>query len=164
MALRWSYLALIAVVLAAEVGCCCARNDFGPYGHKWCGGQCGEFFWNEWFSIPPCCCDPCDDCNEFCGNRRDSTYSNGMRKTRYSQPTAAEPVQAEPVPARAAPTEREPEPYTLPGPSEEMPSGDSSTGMVNDEFSHLAGNEEPVDSRPPSRTLETPRRSHWRAR
>ncbi|MGE3408429.1 MAG: hypothetical protein AB7I37_16540 [Pirellulales bacterium] len=41
----------------------CPRNWFG--GCK--GGGCGKFYWNEWFSDPPCCYDPCNCCGEYTG-------------------------------------------------------------------------------------------------
>lgn len=44
--------------LLAPLGLCC------PCGS--CGG-CGEFYWSEWHSDPPQCCDPCDDCGNWVG-------------------------------------------------------------------------------------------------
>lgn len=29
---------------------------------KTCGKGCGEVYWGEWYSDPPDCCDPCDQC------------------------------------------------------------------------------------------------------
>ncbi len=166
MSLRWSYLAVIAVLLAAEAGCCCGTCGSG--GDRWCCSQCGEVFWNEWFSIPPNCCDPCDDCGGFAGRKRDSTYSNGtpgnsrQPEAVEGRPITGEPEQAEPIPADSIPDE----PYTDPGPgpSDEMPQDDPSAGMMFDEFGRAVSHQEPVDSPPPSRKLGNPRRSNWRAR
>jgi hypothetical protein len=164
MSLRWSYLALIALVLASEAGCCCC-GDCGSGGERWCGSQCGEVFWNEWFSIPPNCCDPCDDCGGFVGPKRDSTYSDGRRTaSRQPEPVQGRPVQAEPD--QAEPDQAEPlpeQPYTAPGPSDEMPE-EPTAGVMHDEFGQAVSYDELVDSPPPSRTLGSPRRSNWRAR
>ena len=35
----------------------------------WMEGQCGEFYWSEWFNDPPACCDPCNKCGNFVGER-----------------------------------------------------------------------------------------------
>lgn len=32
-----------------------------------CGKGCGEIYWGEWYSDPPDCCDPCDDCGNWTG-------------------------------------------------------------------------------------------------
>jgi hypothetical protein len=32
-----------------------------------CGGGCGEVYYDEWFSNPPDCVDPCDGCNNWVG-------------------------------------------------------------------------------------------------
>jgi hypothetical protein len=30
---------------------------------KICGKGCSEIYWGEWYSDPPDCCDPCDQCH-----------------------------------------------------------------------------------------------------
>src|SRR4026209_2031199 len=30
-----------------------------------CGSGCGEFYYDEWLSDPPQCCDPCDNCGNW---------------------------------------------------------------------------------------------------
>lgn len=32
-----------------------------------CTGCDGEYYWSEWFSDPPACHDPCDDCGNWTG-------------------------------------------------------------------------------------------------
>ena len=56
MSLRYRFLGVIAIALASGQGCCTLRC--WPYGKTWCGSQCGDLIWNEWFSLPP-------DCQEF---------------------------------------------------------------------------------------------------
>lgn len=66
MSPRSFHLALIAIVLASSTGCC---HTCWPCGDTWCDSQCGQFFWHEWFSFPPDCCEPCDCCGDFVGSR-----------------------------------------------------------------------------------------------
>ena len=149
MLARCSYVALVAIGFAGLAGCCC--DPWGgcyPCGKNWCGPQCGELFWNEWFSIPPACCDPCDECGCYIGPRlNDGLYSHGNDyhgwcEHRHSRPHypvaahAAEPVVAEPAdeaePAAEPTAPSETEPYTLPGPEDALPSAmppDASTGV-----------------------------------
>lgn len=175
MLVRRSYVALLAVCAASLTGCCC--NPGGgcyPCGPNWCGPQCGRQVWSEWFSLPPVCCDPCNECSQYIGPRlNDDLYSHGNDyhgwcEHRHSRPhypvspKAAEPVVAEP--AEQAPGETEPatepytpgesEPYTLPGPEDDMPSEipfDTSTGMRRQYGSRMVSyREEPEQrSRPP---------------
>lgn len=37
--------------------------------HLTCGSGCGEVVWNEWMADPPDCCDPCNSCGQWVGNR-----------------------------------------------------------------------------------------------
>lgn len=46
--------------IGVPLGLCC------PCGSGCCGG-CGDFYWHEWHSDPPRCCDPCDDCGNWVG-------------------------------------------------------------------------------------------------
>src|SRR5262245_20621057 len=52
---------------APHVSCadCCGECGIIPYltRHKSCGQGCGEIYWGEWYSDPPDCCDPCDQCS-----------------------------------------------------------------------------------------------------
>lgn len=51
----------------------CGGGGCGPLGHAglfpWlrgtlaCGRGCGEVYCDEWYSDPPDCCDPCDQCH-----------------------------------------------------------------------------------------------------
>lgn len=54
--------------IGAPLGLCC------PCGSGCCGG-CGDFYWHEWHSDPPRCCDPCDDCGNWVG----PSDTRGMR-------------------------------------------------------------------------------------
>ena len=136
MLLRCSSLLVILAAFVGQTGCC--GTPWGgcwPNGKNWCGSQCCGCVWHEWFSFPPPCCDPCDDCGCFTGHRlNDDLYSHGNDYANYGgtqpQPTRAEPIQR-PAPARgtqpytprkAQPySPRDSEPYTLPGPSDDMP-------------------------------------------
>jgi hypothetical protein len=141
MLVRIAFLALIMASALAQTGCC--GTPWGgcwPCGKNWCESSCGEVFWSEWFSIPPECCDQCDDCGYFTGKKRpDNLYSHGndyhgwcekrqahgMHYTDYAEPIPAGRV-SEPTPAPApsqgepySPSEAAPEP--MPGPVEDMP-------------------------------------------
>src|SRR2546430_8833887 len=113
MSLRFCYLALVAVTLATEAGCCCCCDDCWPNGKTWCGPHCGQFWWHEWFSHPPECCDPCDDCGNYCGPTHSSGYpgygpgnppTNGMDYA-PAESSAGEysPELADPLPAEELP-------------------------------------------------------------
>ncbi len=144
MSLRRLSCVLMAAVLVGQAGCCCGPwGGCWPHGKNWCGSQCGEFYWNEWFSLPPQCCDPCDDCGNFCGRRHnDALYSHGNDYVGYGD-RSREAVQRAPVPANRlvpaakpyTPAETQPyaprdnEPPTLPGPSDDVPP-DSSTEVM----------------------------------
>ena len=109
-------LALAALALFSQSGCCELNcRECWPCGKDWCGSQCGELFWHEWFSIPPYCCDPCDQCGDFDGPRRnDALYSHGNDYIGYCDRTRghrAETVQGRPV-MQSAPTPAA-EPYRL---------------------------------------------------
>lgn len=143
---RFGYLVLIGVVLASEAGCCC---DCWPCGKTWCGSQCGEFYWHEWFSHKPECCDPCDQCGNFAGPTRQSAYSDGRNRV---APQAAEPggeYNAEPM---------------EPTPAEELPPSEPSASVHTNEFGQVVSYQRPVDSRNNSRKLGKPRRANNFAR
>lgn len=193
MLVRRSFVASLALAAASLAGCCCEPwGGCYPCGPNWCGPQCGPLYWNEWYSLPPACCDPCNECSQYIGPRRnDDLYSHGNDyhgwcEHRHSHPHypvgphTAEPVMAEPVPQETAPapepyTPGEPEPYTLPGPEEDMPSElfDSSTGMHRDRGSRMVSygaaperrsrssqyGRPPQYSRPPQRGLAPQRLS-----
>jgi hypothetical protein len=187
MSLRTTCLALAAAALVSQTGCCLfGCHECWPCGKDWCGSQCGELYWNEWFSLPPNCCDPCDHCGNFDGPRRnDALYSHGNDYIGYCEQTRgrqAEAVQGRPVMQSAptpAATPRDPQPYT-PGATEELPM-DSTTDVQFNEFGQRISYDaplseraraqrvradyaarvafhEPVDSRGPSRKLgQSPR-------
>jgi hypothetical protein len=143
----------MAIGLAGQMGCCCTPwGGCWPCGKNWCGPQCGEKYCCEWFDDPPACCDPCDECGCFIGPRlNDGLYSHGNDYIgygkRYPEQVQGEPVgRSSPAPAAAPAAPAEPEPYTLPGPSDDMPV-DSSSGVTYDEF----GQRVSYDSRPARR-------------
>lgn len=125
---------LAALVLAGLSGCCCGDpcgEPWGgcyPCGKNWCGSQCGCLFWHEWFSLPPQCCDPCDQCGNFIGPRlNDGLYSHGNDyqgwcEHRHGQTAhyQAEEVQGVPQPAEPIPAEQ---PYDPRAVEESYPSG-----------------------------------------
>lgn len=39
----------------------------GLCGGGCCGSGCGEFYWSDFYSEPPDCCDPCDRCGNWTG-------------------------------------------------------------------------------------------------
>lgn len=38
-----------------------------PWTRGFTGGGCGRFYWDEWWSDPPCKCEPCDLNGNYCG-------------------------------------------------------------------------------------------------
>ena len=65
---RFAFVALAAMLLLGESGCCACRNPLqGLCTHKWGCNSCGERYWGEWFGDPPECCDPCNRCGDFTG-------------------------------------------------------------------------------------------------
>ncbi len=40
---------------------------FGGLSWGCCGSGCGEFYWSDFYSEPPDCCDPCDRCGNWTG-------------------------------------------------------------------------------------------------
>ena len=161
MSLRSTYLALAAVALFSQSGCCEFNcRECWPCGKDWCGSQCGELFWNEWFSIPPYCCDPCDECGGFAGPRlNDGLYSHGndyigyCDRTRGHRPETVQgrPVmQSAPTPASSAPSD--PQPYS-PGATEELPM-DSTTGVQYNEFGQRVSYNAPLGERARERRMQ----------
>ncbi|HEV3137405.1 MAG TPA: hypothetical protein VGZ26_05865 [Pirellulales bacterium] len=143
---RFGYLVLIAVALASEAGCTCP-GDCWPNGKTWCGSECGEFYWHEWFSHKPECCDPCDRCGNYTRPTQRDAYSSGATRV---APRAAEPAaEYYPEPAETAPAEEL-------GPG--GPSEPSAAAHVN-EFGEVVSYEAPVDSPNNSRKLGKPRRA-----
>lgn len=71
MSTRGLYLLGVALLLAVQSGCCC-----GSGGETYCGSQCGQLFWHEWFSIPPNCCDPCSCCGNNVGPKNNYVRSS----------------------------------------------------------------------------------------
>ena len=70
---RSLFLALVALLVAGNSGCClfnCVRCLNRKICAKaYCCDQCGERYWSEWFNDPPECCDPCNDCGAYTGDR-----------------------------------------------------------------------------------------------
>ncbi len=185
---RCTNLLLTVLVVSALSGCC--MEPWGgcwPCGMNWCGSQCGPKIWHEWCSLPPQCCDPCDDCGCYIGPKlNDSLYSHGNDYGRYArrQPETVEGVPAQeavPTPAAEPYSPRDIEPYT-PGPvrEDEMPADPSAKqqkavrrtsydpppsfeNMRNYPMpartSGRNGYRGPVDSRHASRTLAKPPRT-----
>jgi hypothetical protein len=145
---RFGCLVLIAVALASEAGCCC-YSDCWPCGKTWCGSQCGEFYWHEWFSHKPECCDPCDRCGNFIGPTSRDAYSNGGARM---NPMAAEPA-AESYSPSVEPT-----------PAEELPPDEPSAAAHVNEFGQVVSYQRPVDSPNNSRKLGKLRRANDFAR
>jgi len=44
----------------------CIGRLFVP--NRWCGVNCGERYWGDFYGDPPDCCDPCDRCGSFTGS------------------------------------------------------------------------------------------------
>jgi hypothetical protein len=61
-------LVVCLLLAVASSGCCCFDQTLGKIcGKKFRCHDCGERYWNEWYSDPPDCCDPCNDCGTFVG-------------------------------------------------------------------------------------------------
>ncbi len=115
-------LIFLAVAAASQAGCCC-----GPIAQRtWGCDQCGDVWWNEWFSHPPACKDPCSCCGTYVGSRNPYVRQGPPPMGRPRQPYYNDTVMGEesyqesapamePTPAvpRPAP-ELEPEPYAEP--------------------------------------------------
>jgi hypothetical protein len=165
---------LLALLLAGQSGCCCLSClDFGhgPAGplwtRTWCGPQCGEIFWNEWFSCPPMCHDCCDDCGDFtCSDnpyvlagpteaQYGPIYDDGSRSA-GSKPYAAPHHAPGPQPTPAKPQAVE-EPPVAP-PVEELPSMEPTTSLGSGRYEQTVSYDAPVDSSRPPRTVRKQRR------
>lgn len=165
---------LLGVLLACQTGCCslhCLDFGHGPAGplwtRTWCGPQCGEIFWSEWFSCPPLCCDPCNDCGDFtCSDNPyvlngptesmyGPIYDDGVRapgSKKYAAPRTAPGPQ--PTPARA-PQADEP---TIAPPVEELPSLEPTTSYGRKRAGRQVSYDEPVASRRPMNKVSKLRR------
>jgi hypothetical protein len=140
---------LVLLALVGETGCHC--TSCWPCGRKWCGSQCGELYWSEWFSLPPDCCDPCTNCGAFCGpnNRFLRRGVFGVRDGMghydgYGDDYGGGQSGPEPVEGRPA--------------SEELPPANTtSDGYDYNEIGQRVSYDEPVDSPYASRTLGRPR-------
>lgn len=42
-----------------------------------CASGCGDYYWSDWHSQPPDCCDPCDRCGNFAGQYFDGNPCRG---------------------------------------------------------------------------------------
>jgi hypothetical protein len=174
MLLRSALIGLAFLGLAAQTGCNCLRC--WPCGHNYCGSQCGDCYWSEWFSLPPDCCDPCTNCGAFCGPnnrflRRGVFAAHGGAIGPYADagftPGMADPRAAEEVPrGQAVPRAEE-------LPAADMPDTSQYDGYRDREFDddgfynelgQQVSYQRPVDSPRRSRTLGRPPRSRLKAR
>jgi len=173
---------LLALLLAVQSGCCCLSCldwGHGPAGplwtRTWCGPQCGEIFWSEWFSIPPLCDDPCNDCGDFtCSNNPyvlsgpteweygpiydDGVRAHGAARQTSSPHRSGSPAKSAPrntpTPAKAPESEVSPDAP----PVEELPSMEPTTSTRQNEFEHTVSQPEPVDSQIAMRKVRKLRR------
>lgn len=50
-------------------GGCTSCGEWFPWTRGFTGGGCGRFYWDEWWSDPPCKCEPCDLNGNYCGGQ-----------------------------------------------------------------------------------------------
>jgi hypothetical protein len=50
-------------------GGCSRCGEWFPWMRGFTGGGCGRFYWDEWWSDPPCRCEPCDLNGNYCGGQ-----------------------------------------------------------------------------------------------
>lgn len=50
-------------------GCSSCGGGWFPWTKGFTGGGCGRFYWDEWWSDPPCKCEPCDLNGNYCGGQ-----------------------------------------------------------------------------------------------
>jgi hypothetical protein len=48
---------------------CSGCGEWFPWTKGFTGGGCGRFYWDEWWSDPPCKCEPCDLNGNYCGGQ-----------------------------------------------------------------------------------------------
>jgi hypothetical protein len=144
--------------------------------------MCGCFYWHEWFSHKPQCCDPCNQCGSFtCSHnpyveagppysRFGAIYSDGTGTSssnasgRAFPPAAGGPTPAEVPPATPTPageTDGVFDGYAPEAtPSEEMPSEELPPGPTTTmpRPVRMTSHNGPVDSTRYSRTLGRPPR------
>jgi hypothetical protein len=186
MSLRAWYLGLVSLVLVAQSGCClmgCCGIDWGPAGppcaRTWCGSQCGEVFWHEWFSLPPLCRDKCNCCGEFtCSNnpyvlagpqqaKFGPIYDDGSGRKPTRVNGSGQPERA-PAPATAPPESMPPEsmPSGLAPPEsarpEELPPLGPTTSTWRDGNGRQVSYDDTIDRRAPSRKLGRPPVRYYR--
>ena len=177
MLLRGCYAVLIGMVLSSSVGCCWRAKAPWPAGLSWYGPGCECVYWNEWFSHPPTCHDPCDCWGNFVGRKTAWVRHGGPPMGPPPDwPSAYEPEPRTPGEEVAAPApekSREPSGATQPEPGmnpalptepstpEDLPpiETEPSASARYNELGQVVGYDEPVDSPPASRTLWKPRRA-----
>ncbi|HTM55147.1 MAG TPA: hypothetical protein VL175_14020 [Pirellulales bacterium] len=180
MSLRAWYLGLVSLVLVAQSGCCmvsdCCTIAWGPAGppcaRTWCGSQCGECFWHEWFSLPPLCQDKCNCCGEFtCSNnpyvlagppqaKFGPLYDDGVGRKPTRESASGQPERA-PAPAPApSPTPSEAPPEAAP--PEDLPPLGPTTSVWRDRYGRQVSYDDTIDRRPPSRKLGRPPVRYYR--
>ncbi len=178
--------ALVGLVLLGSSGCC--HRGPWPCGNTYCGSQCGFFYWHEWFSHKPRCCDPCNFCGDFVCSRNPyvktgppytrfgELYSDGSGSNQpgaigemYSTPQSPTPAEAaeglmdNEGPVEATPNETMPDDL-FPGESPPVDRFRSeelpgpSTQLPRGGYGRTASRYGTVDSPPPSRTLGGPSR------
>jgi len=129
------HLGLIAILLASASGCCSNAWAPWPCGRTWCDCACGEVYWNEWFSHPPDCCDPCSD--GACFEGRKTKYvvgcprNSGIEGRYHDSMAGGEHMDHETYSEPMHPTRRmEP----TPAPAEELPPAEPSVRTFYNEF------------------------------
>jgi hypothetical protein len=175
MSLRAWYLGLVSLVLVAQSGCC--GIDWGPAGppcaRTWCGSQCGEVFWNEWFSLPPLCQDKCNCCGEFtCSNnpyvlggpqqaKFGPIYDDGSGRKPTRVSGSGQPERA-PAPATQRTPESEIAPPPMEAQPEDLPPLGPTTSTWRDRNGRQVSYDDTIDRRAPSRKLGRPPVRYYR--
>lgn len=157
---RGSYnLGLIAILLASASGCCSDGLAPWPCGRTWCGPSCGEVYWNEWFSHPPDCCDPCSD--GACFQGRKTKYVIGCPRNSGIQENNQASMDGDYLPEDGYSEPMRPRRSMEPTPAEELPPAEPSARRTfYNEFGQLVSyNESPPRLKPIELqgNLESPR-------
>jgi hypothetical protein len=162
MSLRNAFLALMAGLLVSQAGCTTFHSCW-PCGDTWCGSQCGQCIWSEWFSLPPTCCDPCNCCGEFTESRNPWVRRGGPplgRQNGQGGPAMGFDNQTSSYGGDyggpMGPTDEvysEGPKQMQPTPVEELPPAPPSAGVYQNELGQTVACARPVDSPRTSRRL-----------
>jgi len=116
---HWGAWIVLALAIVDLTGCCSCGP--GPIARRtFYDCQCGDTWWNEWYSSPPRCHDQCDHCGDFVGSPNPFV--------RRGPPPMGRPYDMPQYPASSAPpvesyrTKMEPTPAV-----EELPSGEQTS-------------------------------------